>query len=166
MHPHHPMLLLDPAELRPTQLTVGYAEVAAKRAQWERLGQQKRKILLSRHWFPGVLVPKQHCYIVDHHHLGLALLEEGVASVPVMVLRNFPGCRRRSSGARWSSASGPIPATSTTGGVSTPPFRAAWRSCRTIPTAALPRACRTPAATPRMRFRMPSSCGPASCASG
>ena len=89
MHPHHPMLLLDPAELRPTQLTVGYAEVAAKRAEWEGLGKRKRKTLLSRHWFPGVLGPKRRCYIVDHHHLGLALLEEGVASVPVMVLRDF-----------------------------------------------------------------------------
>lgn len=86
---HHPLLLLDPAELRPTQLTVGYAEVAAKRAEWKRLGKKKRRQLLSEHWFPGVLGPKQHCYIVDHHHLGLALLEEGVSSVPVMVLRDF-----------------------------------------------------------------------------
>lgn len=89
MHAHHPLQPVAPAELRPTQLTVGYAEVAAKRAEWEQLGKKQRKELLRRHWFPGVLGPKRRCYIVDHHHLGLALLEEGVDSVPVMLLRDF-----------------------------------------------------------------------------
>ena len=87
MHTHHPLESVPPAELRPTQLTVGYAEVVAKRAEWKQLGRKKRRELLGRHWFPGVLGPKGHCYIVDHHHLGLALLEEGVDRVPVMVLR-------------------------------------------------------------------------------
>ena len=85
----HPLLSIAPAKLRPTQLTVGKAEVAAKRAQWKELGRKKRKELLASHWFPGVLGPKQHVYIVDHHHLGLALLEEGVKSVPVMIQRDF-----------------------------------------------------------------------------
>ncbi|HEY8683620.1 MAG TPA: ParB-like protein [Rhodanobacter sp.] len=89
MYPHHPVLPVAPADLHPTQLTVGYAEVTAKRAEWEQLGKKKRRQLLERHWFPGVLGPKRDAYIVDHHHLGLALLEEGVQSVPVMVLRDF-----------------------------------------------------------------------------
>lgn len=86
---HHPLLSMAPAKLRPTQLTVGRAEVAAKRAEWEKLGRKKRKELIQQHWFPGVLGPKQRVYIVDHHHLGLALLEEGVDSVPVMIQRDF-----------------------------------------------------------------------------
>ncbi|HWX65872.1 MAG TPA: ParB-like protein [Rhodanobacter sp.] len=86
---HHPLLSIAPAKLRPTQLTVGKAEVASKRAEWEKLGRKKRKELLEAHWFPGVLGPKQRVYIVDHHHLGLALLEEGVKSVPVMIQRDF-----------------------------------------------------------------------------
>jgi len=86
---HHPLLSIAPAKLRPTQLTVGKAEVAAKRAEWEKLGRKKRKELLEAHWFPGVLGPKQRVYIVDHHHLGLALMEEGVKSVPVMIQRDF-----------------------------------------------------------------------------
>jgi len=86
---HHPLLSIAPSKLRPTQLTVGKAEVASKRAEWERLGRKKRKELLEAHWFPGVLGPKQRVYIVDHHHLGLALLEEGVKSVPVMIQRDF-----------------------------------------------------------------------------
>lgn len=86
---HHPLLTIAPAKLRPTQLTVGKAEVAAKRAEWKKLGKKKRRELLDSHWFPGVLGPKQHVYIVDHHHLGLALMEEGVKSVPVMIQRDF-----------------------------------------------------------------------------
>jgi hypothetical protein len=86
---HQPLLSVAPGKLRPTQVTVGMAEVRAKRAQWSELGKKKRKELLASHWFPGVLGPKQQVYIVDHHHLGLALLEEGVDSVPVMVQRDF-----------------------------------------------------------------------------
>jgi hypothetical protein len=86
---HHPFLSIAPAKLRPTQMTVGKAEVAAKRTEWKELGKKKRKELLESHWFPGVLGPKQQVYIVDHHHLGLALLEERVKSVPVMIQRDF-----------------------------------------------------------------------------
>jgi hypothetical protein len=85
----HPLLSIAPAKLRPTQLTVGKAEVASKREGWERLGKKKREELLGSHCFPGVLGPKHRVYIVDHHHLGLALLEEGVKSVPVMIQRDF-----------------------------------------------------------------------------
>jgi hypothetical protein len=70
-------------------MTVGKAEVAEKRTQWEKLGKKKRKEMLAEHWFPGVLGPKNQVYIVDHHHLGLALFEEGVKEVPVMVQRDF-----------------------------------------------------------------------------
>lgn len=89
LHAHHPTLSIAPAELRPTQITIGKAEVAAKRAEWKKLGKKRRKELLASHWFPGVLGPKQQVYIVDHHHLGLALLEENVKSVPVMIQRDF-----------------------------------------------------------------------------
>jgi hypothetical protein len=85
----HPLLSIHPAKLRPTQMTVGKAEVADKRTQWERLGKKKRKELLAEHWFPGVLGPEKQVFIVDHHHLGLALLEEKVKQVPVMIQRDF-----------------------------------------------------------------------------
>ncbi|HTA65269.1 MAG TPA: ParB-like protein, partial [Xanthomonadaceae bacterium] len=76
-------------KLRPTQITIGMAEVRAKRAQWAKLGKKKRRELLASHWFPGVLGPAREVYIVDHHHLGLALLEQGVDEVPVMIQRDF-----------------------------------------------------------------------------
>jgi hypothetical protein len=85
----HPLLSIAPGKLRPTQMTVGKAEVAEKREQWEKLGKKKRKEMLAEHWFPGVLGPKNQVFIVDHHHLGLALFEEGVKEVPVMIQRDF-----------------------------------------------------------------------------
>ena len=88
-HVRHPLLSVAPDKLRPTQVTVGKAEVTQKRDIWSGLGKKKRKELIDAHWFPGVLGPKNKVYIVDHHHLGLALLEEGVKSVPVMVQRDF-----------------------------------------------------------------------------
>jgi hypothetical protein len=83
-HPHFVEARLS--DLRPTQMTAGFAEVALKRREWAQLSKKHRKELLSSHWFPAVLGPRGHSYIVDHHHLGLALHEEGVEHVKLMVL--------------------------------------------------------------------------------
>jgi hypothetical protein len=72
--------------LRPTQLSVGYAEVQLKAAQWARLNKKRRRVELDHHVFPAVLGPSQAYFIVDHHHLGIALLEQGVDEVLVTVL--------------------------------------------------------------------------------
>jgi hypothetical protein len=80
-HAREPILTNVPiAELRPTQITVGLREVAAKRAHWETLGK-KRSAFLARHMVPVVLGPKGRSYVIDHHHLGRALYEEGVKTV-------------------------------------------------------------------------------------
>ena len=42
-----------------------------------------------RHLFPGVIGPKHRHYIIDHHHLGLALLREGVAKVRLSIEADF-----------------------------------------------------------------------------
>jgi hypothetical protein len=72
--------------LRPTQITVGLAEVAVKARQWSRLGKKERKVQLEHHIFPAVLGPGRDFYIVDHHHLGIALLQAGVDEVSVAVM--------------------------------------------------------------------------------
>ena len=72
--------------LRPTQLSVGYAEVELKAREWARLGKKERKIQLENHVFPAVLGPGKSYYIVDHHHLGIALLDEGIEEVFVATL--------------------------------------------------------------------------------
>ena len=77
------------ADLQPTQITVGAAEVAAKRAQWVGLKRKERARLLTSHCFPAVKGPKGRYYITDHHHLGLALQEEKVDQVWVMQLADL-----------------------------------------------------------------------------
>ncbi|WP_206951237.1 ParB-like protein [Trinickia acidisoli] len=75
--------------LRPTQITVGYHEVEVKRAHWKSLDKKARAQAISTHWFPAVLGPGEQHFIVDHHHLGLALIEEGESRVPMMMLRDL-----------------------------------------------------------------------------
>ena len=77
------------ADLRPTQMTVGAAEVAVKREQWKQLKSKERDKLLQSHWFPAVRGPRGRFFIVDHHHLGQALTQEEVANVWVMQLADY-----------------------------------------------------------------------------
>ena len=90
MTPAAPQLISVKLEkLHPTQITVGKLEVALKRKQWAGLGKKARTEALTSHWFPAVLGPEDKYYIVDHHHFGLALLEEGVKAVSAMVLKDL-----------------------------------------------------------------------------
>jgi len=84
-----PLISVALAELLPTQITVGAAEVAAKRTQWTGLKRKERAKLLTSHCFPAVKGPKGRYYITDHHHLGLALHEEEVDTVWVMPLADL-----------------------------------------------------------------------------
>ena len=86
---HHPLIEVALSKLRPTQITAGFAEVAQKRATWAKLTKKARTTLLDSHWFPAVLGPRERHHIVDHHHLGLALLQEGVERVRVTVLADL-----------------------------------------------------------------------------
>jgi hypothetical protein len=81
--------------LHPTQMTVGRREVAIKRREWSALKGKERKQLLKQHWFPVVIGPRQRYYIVDHHHFGLALHEEGVKTVWLMELKDLSWLKPR-----------------------------------------------------------------------
>ena len=74
------------AQLRPTQFSVGYAEVELKAAEWKKLKKKQRQQVLESHVFPAVLGPGQAFFIVDHHHLGIALIEQGMKEVWVTKL--------------------------------------------------------------------------------
>ena len=76
-------------DLRPTQMTVGYREVAEKRRRWRDYDDDKRAAFLGAHMVPTLLGPKKHHYVIDHHHLSRALLEEGVESVLVTVVADL-----------------------------------------------------------------------------
>jgi hypothetical protein len=73
-------------ELRPTQLTVGMQEVAAKRREWQQKHGKKAGKFLASHMIPVVLGPKERRYVTDHHHLARALHEEGVREVATTVV--------------------------------------------------------------------------------
>lgn len=68
-------------DLKPTQITVGMREVEAKRSRWRREREGKGADYLGRHMIPIVLGPKGRPYLIDHHHLALALHLEGVEHV-------------------------------------------------------------------------------------
>jgi hypothetical protein len=78
------------ADLRPTQITVGMREVEAKRRAWRaKAGGKdggKAADFLGQHMIPVILGPKDRHYVIDHHHLALALHKEGVERVLVTVV--------------------------------------------------------------------------------
>jgi hypothetical protein len=76
-------------DLRPTQITVGMREVSAKRKHWREVADKKGGKFLGKHMIPVILGPKQRHYVIDHHHLALALHEEGVKDVAVTVKANL-----------------------------------------------------------------------------
>ncbi len=70
---------IDIADLHPTQLTLGYGAVAARKAKLstktdaelgEHLRAEKRRV-------PHVVGPGGRIYMTDHHHLARALWERG-----------------------------------------------------------------------------------------
>lgn len=82
----HPVAISD---LRPTQMTVGLREVAAKRREWRDKHGEHAAEFLGSHMIPVIKGPKERFYIIDHHHLSRALHEEGVESVLVTVVSDL-----------------------------------------------------------------------------
>jgi hypothetical protein len=72
-------------QLRPTQMTVGLREVARKREEWRARRAQDGGDFLGRHMIPAVSGPGDTVWLIDHHHLARALLEEGEDTVLVSI---------------------------------------------------------------------------------
>jgi len=90
LHVREPVLEPIPIEtLRPTQLTVGMREVEEKRKRLRERRPKKLGKYVGEHMIPVVLGPKGRHYIVDHHHLALALHLEGWRDVLVTVISNL-----------------------------------------------------------------------------
>ncbi|WP_284699402.1 ParB-like protein [Sphingomonas lycopersici] len=77
------------AELRPTQMTVGRREVARKRRDWEERSHEAGGAFLSHHLLPAILGPKQRPWIIDNHHLAVALMEAGQQQVLVRIVADL-----------------------------------------------------------------------------
>ena len=90
MAPREPLLKPVPiSELRPTQVTVGMREVQEKRKRWREHDEDKKAAFLGAHMIPVLLGPKKKHYVIDHHHLSLALHQEGVENVLVTVVADL-----------------------------------------------------------------------------
>lgn len=76
-------------KLKPTQITVGMREVAEKRQHWRGQRVKKQSEFLGDHMIPVILGPKERHYVIDHHHLAVALHQEGVADVLVTVVADL-----------------------------------------------------------------------------
>jgi hypothetical protein len=84
--------VLNPVEiaaLRPTQITVGLREVEEKRDRLREHKQKKIGKFLGDHMIPVVRGPKDRLYVIDHHHLALALHKEGIRNVLVTVVSDL-----------------------------------------------------------------------------
>jgi hypothetical protein len=80
--------------LRPTQITVGMREVTAKRRSWRHHPERKKPDFLGRHLIPVIWGPKDEMFVIDHHHLALALLREGVDAVAITMFADLRGLPR------------------------------------------------------------------------
>jgi hypothetical protein len=83
-------------ELRPTQITLGFREIAQKREQWRNHMGKDRKAFLSRHTVPTVLGPKKRHYLIDGHHLTRAVADEGIDEMMVSVVADLSALSRES----------------------------------------------------------------------
>src|SRR5262245_30515122 len=84
--------ILDPiaiTKLRPTQITVGMREVKAKRDRLRKRPTKKIGKFLGDHMIPVIKGPKKNLYVIDHHHLSLALHKEGIKEVLVIVVTDL-----------------------------------------------------------------------------
>ncbi len=88
------------AELRPTQATVGFREVVAKRRRYRTAIAAGRPVLLQRQGVPIVVGPEGHAYALDRHHGLCALLAETVVTVPVVTIDDLSGLSLK---AFWST---------------------------------------------------------------
>ena len=76
--------------LRPTQITVGMREVEARRKHWKaETTKGARARFLQKHLIPVILGPEREHYILDHHHLALALHQEGLKEMYVTVVADL-----------------------------------------------------------------------------
>ena len=71
---------VDIHRLRPTQITVGMIDVHDKRDKLQALKSSEQREFLAAHPIPAVWGPEDKLYITDHHHLGRAASDAGIAT--------------------------------------------------------------------------------------
>jgi len=82
---------IELANLHPTQMAVGMKQVEFKQKGLRKLAGKKKeleKFILERP-IRVVLGPGGQAYVIDHHHLALALVREGFTKAPVSVAADY-----------------------------------------------------------------------------
>ena len=87
----HPVAVTD---LCPTQITVGMREVREKRQRWKEV--RRKAEFLGSHLIPVIHGHRDRYYVIDHHHLALALEQEGVEQVAITVVADLRKLDERS----------------------------------------------------------------------
>jgi hypothetical protein len=89
--------LVPLAEIRPTQMAVGMRVVEVKRRKIERHVESARRLrrYLEKRPVPAVLGPGDDFYILDHHHLSLALWQSAVDEVFVRIVGDLSDMTKR-----------------------------------------------------------------------
>jgi len=85
--------IIELKKLRPTQMTVGMLQVAHKRKKLRELVKRPAELVefIIARPICIVLGPKGNAYVIDHHHLGLALIRENYETAPMDVADDFSG---------------------------------------------------------------------------
>jgi hypothetical protein len=95
MHVREPILKPVSIEsLRPTQITVGMREVEEKQKRWREHKGKKKAQFLGTHMIPVIHGPKGRNYVIDHHHLARALLDEGQTEIYTSVVADLSALDR------------------------------------------------------------------------
>jgi hypothetical protein len=83
--------IIEIKQLRPTQMTVGMLQVKHKRTRLRELEKRPAELLdfILEHPVRVVLGPKDKVYVIDHHHLALALMKENLETAPMNVEADF-----------------------------------------------------------------------------
>ncbi len=80
---------IDIADLRPTQITIGFREAEARAAKLKAQADVDPEKLVRKTVIPVVKGIKNNFYVIDHHHLCKASLLAGSTQVSVIVVLNL-----------------------------------------------------------------------------
>lgn len=92
------------AALRPTQFVVGKEEISRRSERIEKLSRKQLDKFLSRRKVSVVLGPNGGHWLVDGHHLALALIRAGIDEVNLNVVQDWSDTSEDEFYARMSAA--------------------------------------------------------------
>lgn len=79
------------SQLKPTQITVGMLQVEHKRKRLRQLEKRPAELVafILEHPIRVVLGSRNEAYVIDHHHLAVALMLEHFETAPMSVEHDF-----------------------------------------------------------------------------